>query len=110
MEHWRTKRANKKKLLGPGEIPHETVDLQIYHQVERGMAEPTHVDETQQHQEDDDTTWFGLDRDAEGDPVLAEYRRYAAIMLQNDSCAGMTRLPALVSFVGLTGMSSSKQN
>ena len=69
------------------------------------MAEPE--DEFQQdklHQEDEDTTWFGLERDASGEPILAEYRRYAAIMAQSSEDHDSPRYPALVSFIGQTGM------
>lgn len=70
------------------------------------MAEPTNDSEQEkQHQDDEDTTWFGLDRDASGDPVLAEYRRYVAIMLESAVEPGISRYPALVSFIGQTGMS-----
>jgi len=103
---WNKRRAHREGLPGPGGIPHEANDPIIADLVEQCMAEPTNdSDQERQHQDDEDTTWFGLDRDASGDPVLAEYRRYVAIMLESAIEPGKSRYPALVSFIGQTGMS-----
>lgn len=103
--HWHKRRAHREKQLGPGGIPHEKVDLNIAEQVEQCLAEPlSDSDEQVQHLADVDTTWFGFDRDANNEPVLAEYRRYAAIMMEHAQDTGRTRHPALVSFIGETGM------
>ncbi|ETI24750.1 hypothetical protein G647_04120 [Cladophialophora carrionii CBS 160.54] len=71
------------------------------------MAEPTEEGEYRHHQKDEETTWFALDRDARGEPVLAEYRRYAAVMMQTSELGSKTRYPSLVSFVGQTGAGKS---
>ena len=102
--HWNKRRAHRENELGPGGIPHEKVDQRIAQLVKLCMAEPSNGSEQEkQHQDDIDTTWFGLDRDASGEPILAEYRRYAAIMLEHSQEPGQTRYPALVSFIGQTG-------
>lgn len=56
------------------------------------MAGPSNEsNQEKKHQNDEDTAWFGLDRDIYGDPVLAEYRRYAAIMLESAQGSGEAR-------------------
>ncbi|KAI9158039.1 Calcium-independent phospholipase A2-gamma [Paramyrothecium foliicola] len=106
---WGRRRAHKdKNSLGPGGIPHEKVDPEIVESVNECMAEPEDEnDEKQQHEDDQDTTWFGLDRDMGGEPVLSEYRRYAAIMMDGASETTSARYPGLVSFVGQTGAGKS---
>jgi hypothetical protein len=100
---WNKRRAHRDKVPGPGGIPHEANDPKIADLVEQCMAEPLNdLEQGKQHQDDDETTWFGLDRDASGDPVLAEYRRYVAIMLESANESGESRYPALVSFIGQT--------
>jgi hypothetical protein len=103
-ECWSNHPPHKRGHLGPAGVPHEKVDPKIVEELTQCMAEPE--DESQQdklHQEDEDTTWFGLERDAGGEPILAEYRRYAAIMAQSSEDYDGLRYPALVSFIGQTG-------
>jgi hypothetical protein len=94
---------------GPDGMLHEKVESGVYEQIERCMAPPKdEEDQNRQHEEDGETEWFGFDRNG-GSPVLAEYRRYAALMLDTNRTTGTevdrgTRHPALVSFIGLTGM------
>ncbi|KAI3328065.1 FabD/lysophospholipase-like protein [Xylariaceae sp. AK1471] len=93
---------------GWGSKPHEKVDpvlLQRLRQVlEPIRTEPEHEAELDQ---DQTTTWFGLDRDSSGQPTFIDYGRFAAIM--NDSLAGKEadRFPQLVSFIGETGAGKS---
>lgn len=69
------------------------------------MAQPpTEREQMQQHIDDEDTTWFGFDRDEDGSPFLAEYQRYASLMMDCAQDPGSQRYPALVSFIGQTGM------
>jgi hypothetical protein len=105
---WNKVRAHRNNQLGPDGIPHERVSPDIHEQVIQCTAEPVdELDQERQHQGDEDTKWFGLDRDAGGDPILAEYRRYAAIMMESSQCAEGPRFPNLVSFIGQTGTLSS---
>lgn len=103
-KHWSKRRAHREKQPGPGGMPHEEVDPKVVERVAQCMAEPLDdSDQEQKHKEDNETTWFGLDRDPTGEPVLAEYRRYAAIMLESAEASEGPRYPALVSFIGQTG-------
>jgi hypothetical protein len=93
-------------MLGPGGVPHEKVDPTIVEALTQCMAEPEDEnDQIEKHQDDEDTMWFGLDRDDGGEPILAEYRRYAAIMMQYPNTAAEPRYPGLISFIGQTGTS-----
>jgi len=61
----RSSHKNKAK-LGPGGVPHEKVDPDVVDRVEGCMAEPEdESDERQQHDDDQESTWFGLERDHE---------------------------------------------
>ena len=103
---WSRIRAHRENLPGPGGIPHERVDPKIKEKMVESMAEPVdQTDERRQHLDDEDTTWFALDKDEVGEPVLAEYRRYASIMMDCVEGADGPRYPRLVSFIGETGIS-----
>ncbi|TGJ87061.1 hypothetical protein E0Z10_g1710 [Xylaria hypoxylon] len=106
---WEKRRAHRDgKQLGPGGIPHEQVSPNVVERVDACVAGPENeVEEREQHENDQDTTWFGLDRDLGGDPVLSEYRRYAAIMMANAAEISTVQYPALVSFVGQTNAGKS---
>ncbi|KAI0446491.1 hypothetical protein F4803DRAFT_503800 [Xylaria telfairii] len=82
---WEKRRAHRdSRQLGPGGIPHERVSPEIVKRVDACVTGPiTEREEREQHEYDQDTTWFGLDRDPGGDPVLSEYRRYASIMMSS---------------------------
>ncbi|KAK6220922.1 hypothetical protein LQW54_001842 [Pestalotiopsis sp. IQ-011] len=93
---------------GAHETPHEKSDPLIVKRVNEWMAAPEdEQDERAQHENDEDTIWLGWDKDSIGDPILAEYRRYASIMMETAQNAPMTRYPGLVSFVGPSGAGKS---
>lgn len=56
------------------------------------------------HRDDEPSTWFAFDRDEHGNPFLAEYERFSALMMETANESGSPRYPALVSFIGQTGM------
>lgn len=101
---WSKTRAHRDHLLGPGGILHQRVDPIIKQRMTESMAEPVdELDETRQHQEDEDTTWFALDKDERGEPRLSDFKRYATIMMDCGQTAKGPRYPRLVSFIGETG-------
>ncbi|KAI0490190.1 hypothetical protein F4859DRAFT_183291 [Xylaria cf. heliscus] len=104
---WERRRAHRDgKQLGPGGIPHEQVNPEVVKRVDVCVDGPENeTEETKQHENDQDTTWFGLDRDSGGDPVLSEYRRYASIMMATETST--VQYPGLVSFVGQTNAGKS---
>lgn len=101
---WNKFRPHRENKPGQNGIPHQRVALDIKEKMQVSMAEPMDEgDQTKQHQDDEDTTWFGLDKDENEEPILSEYRRYAAIMMDCMQSANETRHPRLVSFIGETG-------
>ena len=94
---------------GPGKVytdglPHEKVDKQIYERLKAILqpSEDTHV-LSQLHIEDEDTTWFGIEKDGSGAPIFQDCGRYAALMAETKQPNSGVRYPQLVSFVGQTG-------
>lgn len=106
-ECWNTYPPHRKGLLGPQGLPHEKADPTVVQELKDCMDEPNNNNEHRLHQDDEETTWFGLERDDGGTPVLAEYRRYAAVMMQASEYSEQTRYPSLVSFIGQTGAGKS---
>ncbi|KAM3087081.1 hypothetical protein ACMFMG_001191 [Clarireedia jacksonii] len=105
---WPSRRAHRENKVGPSGIPHGQLDPRIVEKVNNWMAEPQDADdERRKHDLDEDTIWFGLSKNEDGEPVLAEYRRFAAIMMENPEALGQPRYPSLVSFVGQTGSGKS---
>ena len=96
--------------LGPGDVPHEKTNHQVAEKIESSL-EPKMTDAEQEelHRLDENTTWFGVERDEMDDPVFQDYGRYATLMAEGSaiqrasSNRGASRYPGLVSFVGQTG-------
>ncbi len=59
------------------------------------------------HLDDEDTTWFGIDRDAQNRPIFQDYGRYATIIANSSTADNQIRYPQLVSFIGQTGAGKS---
>ena len=55
------------------------------------------------HQEDESTTWFGIEKDFNGHPYFQDHGRFAALMADTKQPNAGVRYPQLVSFVGQTG-------
>lgn len=72
----------------------------------RQILEPVRTEEEHEAEllEDEDTTWLGFGRDANGRSVLHDYGRFAAIMGETTAEDTTERFPQLVSFIGETGM------
>jgi hypothetical protein len=63
----------------------------------------TAEEKIKEHQNDEDTTWFGIARDSANLPIFRDYERYATIMAQSRTSQINVRYPQLVSFIGQTG-------
>ena len=105
IECWEKKVPHRKKLLGPGGIPHDKVPPQIVEELKACTAPPeTEEEQRNRHLEDENTYWFGMAQDhATGRPVFDDHNRYARIMAGSASGSGQSRHPKLVSFIGDTG-------
>lgn len=93
---------------GPDGLPHEKTDREIYERLQRILDPPESVSELSLlHQEDESTTWFGIEKDLNGPPVFQDHGRFAALMADTRQPNAGVRYPQLVSFVGETGAGKS---
>ena len=103
---WGKQPAHKPRKRGADGYGHERIDKLVVERY-RSILEPSSNAEEQEilHQEDEDTTWFGIGRDNADEPVFEDYGRFAALMQDSLSRPGAVRHPQLVSFIGQTGNS-----
>lgn len=97
-------------LHAPGAVgwdgrPHEKSNAAVVQRL-RQILEPsrTDIEHESELQSDDDTTWFGIGRDALGQPIFEDHGRFASLMSESQTPDLDTRHPQLVSFIGQTGM------
>lgn len=101
---WGKLKSHRKQGLGAGGVPHGKSRPEIVQMIKESMAEPRNdFDEKEQHEKDVDAVWFGLSQDEGGEPALADYRRYATVILESNPETSAPRYPGLVSFIGPTG-------
>jgi len=105
---WKLERPHRPGKKGPDGFPHEKADPGVVtrlHDILNPPADPEILQNL--HAEDEDTTWFGIARDAGNMPIFQDYGRYAALMASSASGESRTRFPRLVSFIGQTGAGKS---
>ena len=87
-------------------LPHEQTVERIY-QLLRPIYHPAEEEKEirQLHIEDQQTAWFGVEKNKSGNPLFQDHGRYAALMSETKQPSATTRFPQLVSFVGQTGES-----
>ncbi|KAK8015171.1 hypothetical protein PG990_008467 [Apiospora arundinis] len=90
--------------------PHEKANAQVVNRL-RNILQPQWTPEAheEQLQQDDDTTWFGIDRDSSNKPIFQDYGRFATLMGESKTLGlnDGVRYPQLVSFIGQTGAGKS---
>ncbi|KAF9738488.1 hypothetical protein PMIN01_03771 [Paraphaeosphaeria minitans] len=93
---------------GPDGLPHEKANPTIVKRLKEILTpSQDHYEQHALHMEDEDTTWFGLDRDSQNRPIFQDYGRYSAIMVESNNGDYRSRYPQLVSFIGQTGAGKS---
>ena len=103
-ECWDKQGPHQPGKLGPDGLAHERTDVEIYERLQRILDPPSNIFELSRlHQEDERTTWFGIEKDPNGIPVFQDHGRFAAIMADTKQLKFGVRYPQLVSFVGETG-------
>ena len=103
-ECWDKQGPHQPGKLGPDGLAHERTDVEIYERLRRILHPPDNIFELSRlHQEDESTTWFGMEKDSNGVPVFQDHGRFAAIMADTKQPNSGVRYPQLVSFVGETG-------
>lgn len=105
---WAKQGPHKPGKVGPDGLPHEKADPQVVKRLQ-DILTPSNDPVVQQfkHQEDEDTTWFGVTRDTQQLPIFQDYGRYTTIMVNSAIGQHRTRYPHLVSFIGQTGAGKS---
>ncbi|KAF1965274.1 hypothetical protein BU23DRAFT_574994 [Bimuria novae-zelandiae CBS 107.79] len=105
---WGIQLQHKAGRTGPDGLPHEKGDPTIVKRLKNILTPPTNFNEQQQlHEDDEDTTWFGIARDDYNQPIFQDYGRYATIMADSTTGTHKLRYPQLVSFIGQTGAGKS---
>lgn len=89
-------------------LPHEKADPNVVERLKSILTPSKEQCEQQMlHIEDEDTTWFGMARNSQNQPVFQDYGRYPAMMADTNTGDHKLRYPQLVSFIGQTGAGKS---
>ncbi|KAI0517620.1 FabD/lysophospholipase-like protein [Xylaria bambusicola] len=94
--------------VGYDDRPHEKADVQVVQRL-RQILDPkrTESDHEKDLQNDDDTTWFGVERDSSNQAIFQDHGRFTTLMTDSHSSELGNRYPQLVSFIGQTGAGKS---
>lgn len=105
---WDNQAPHRLNKLGQDGLPHEKADPLVVKRL-KDILSPSedHYDQQMLHNEDKDTTWFGMGHNKQGRPVLQDYGRYSAIMADSNTQEFKARFPHLISFIGQTGAGKS---
>jgi hypothetical protein len=101
---WKEAKPHKRGKVNRDGMPHEKINKQVKERLEK-IFTPTSDPNTQRrlHQEDRETTWFGVCRGVMGHPELQDHGRYTRLIRESWTSQHLERWPQLVSFVGQTG-------
>jgi energy-coupling factor transporter ATP-binding protein EcfA2 len=106
-ECWDQERPHRLGKRGPDGLPHEKADSRVVNRLKETFTPPSDPKvQEKMHMDDEDTTWFGIARDAMNMPILQDYGRYATLMA-GTATGECFRYPQLVSFIGQTGAGKS---
>jgi hypothetical protein len=105
--HWDAQILHHTPRLVNG-VPHEKTDPHLAKRI-KSIIEPSISEEEQNrlHREDDDTTWFGVLPDANGQLLFHDFGRYEEFLSQSMYAPKSGQFPSLISFVGPTGAGKS---
>ncbi|KAG7057284.1 patatin-like serine protein [Colletotrichum scovillei] len=105
---WSRWELHKPGAVGWGGRPHEKLNPQVVQRL-RDILEPTQTvaEHELELKSEEDTTWFGVGRDSSNRPILQDYGRFAALMINNQTAGHGDRFPQIVSFIGQTGAGKS---
>ena len=85
---------------------HEKVDEEVVQRLQQIFGQPSQDEQSNRHGGDIDTTWFGVDKDA-NQSFLHSSNRLVEVLHESQTGEFTERFPQLVSFVGQTGKSLS---
>lgn len=103
-ECWTKRDVHEVGAVGWDGRPHEKSDPNVL-RIFRQILDPcrNEADVETEHQADEETIWFGVDRDAPNGPVLQDYDRFATLVSEGQTLELGKKYPHLVSFIGQTG-------
>ncbi|KAI1130673.1 hypothetical protein F5Y10DRAFT_263015 [Nemania abortiva] len=100
-------------LHSPGTVghdgrPHEKANAQIVQRL-RQILDPkrNEHDQEKELQNDDDTTWFGVERGSSNQAILQDHGRFITLIAESHKPELGNRYPQLVSLIGQTGAGKS---
>lgn len=90
-------------------MKHEQTDLLVV-DTYRSILEPSSDPKDQEdlHRSDEGTTWFGVGQNKKGNYKFKDYDRFATLMADSLSAECPVRYPRIVSFIGQTGKTTSR--
>ena len=101
---WERQGPHRPGKVGLDGLPHEKTEKQIYDRLKVIFEPPEGNEELSRlHIEDEDTTWFAVEKDENDRPIFQDYGRYSHLMVETRQPNSGVRYPQLVSFVGQTG-------
>lgn len=101
---WDKQGPHRQGKLGHDGLPHEKTSEDLHLRLKSIFEPPEkHSELLKLHLEDEDTLWFGVDKDANGKCHFTETGRYSTLMTMTKQPTATERYPLLVSFVGQTG-------
>jgi hypothetical protein len=101
---WERQGPHQPGKVGLDGLPHEKTDMDTYARLKAILDPPEDISVLSRlHQEDETTTWFGIEKDQNNHPIFQDYGRYAALMADTKQPNAGVRYPQLVSFIGQTG-------
>ncbi|KAF8848057.1 hypothetical protein BDZ45DRAFT_733176 [Acephala macrosclerotiorum] len=105
---WAKAPPHKQGKVNRDGLPHEKINKDVAARLKE-IFTPTSDPKIQRrlHEEDRDTTWFGVCRGTSGHPELQDYGRYSRLIRESWNGKFRERWPQLVSFVGQTGSGKS---
>ncbi|KAI1736759.1 FabD/lysophospholipase-like protein [Xylaria scruposa] len=94
--------------VGYDDRPHEKANAQVVQRL-RQILDPkrNEHDHEKELQHDDDTTWFGVERDSSNQAIFRDHGRFTTLMTESHTPELGNRYPQLVSFIGQTGAGKS---
>lgn len=101
---WSSSPSHASGVVNRDGMAHEKINKQIAARLGKIFTPSSDPEKQRQlHEDDANTTWFGVTRNITGSPILQDYGRYSTVMRESSTGEYAARWPQLVSFVGQTG-------
>ncbi|KAF7502349.1 hypothetical protein GJ744_006003 [Endocarpon pusillum] len=105
---WELQAPHRQGKLGQNGLPHEKTSKDVFVRLQSIFEPPEKKSELLRlHLEDEETLWFGVEKDDNGKFIFTDNGRYTSLMTMTKQPTATERYPLLVSFVGQTGAGKS---